>query len=485
MLNLNVLLNSLGEIKKLKKWITPLLLFCCLSIVIVGTASASTTNNDSNPDSTNSGINVTDSGNQTINDNTDPSINVTNNTSVLTVNAADPSGNVTLTELSGVAGTVKNYYESNNNLPSNVTINGQTITMSQLLQLLVTGTVNINNNNLNSLPIQAVNTAPSPSGNYSNGSLQELEYLTLASSIKNFITNNGRAPNYASTTLGNIQFNTLVYMYSKILNFYGLQNGLPLTITTSTIPEGPLTVTGIQPISNSISVVNVAVHVIFNSQMQLSNGFNNIYILNTANNTHVPMITSITGSVLTLIPLSNWAPGTTYTVMIPANALTNENGYGLTSDYTSSFTTAFNNSATLTQLSTEAAYVKNYYETHNSNLPTNVTINGQAITMPEFLMLLATGVSDINYGKLNSVPVLMVNPAHNPIGNFTQGNLSLSEYLSANLNVQIFIRINGRAPNYASTSLGDIPFNELVYMYSKIMNFYGINDRLPSYVGIN
>ena len=125
--------------------------------------------------------------------------------------------------------TVKNYYESHQVLPASVTINSQIITMPEFLQLLVTGAININNNNLNSITVSTVNNPTNPTGTYKSGSLSESSYLAYALSIKNYITANTRAPNYATTSLGSIPFTKLVYMYSNIINYYAVSKKLPST----------------------------------------------------------------------------------------------------------------------------------------------------------------------------------------------------------------------------------------------------------------
>jgi hypothetical protein len=52
-------------------------------------------------------------------------------------------------------------------------------------------------------------------------------------------------------------------------------------------------------------------------------------------------------------------------------------------------------------------------------------------------------------------------------------------------NITAFIAANGRLPNYVSTSLGNMKYQSLIYMYSDIMNFYKTYDRLPNYVSVN
>jgi parallel beta-helix repeat protein len=151
-------------------------------------------------------------------------------------------------------------------------------------------------------------------------------------------------------------------------------------------------------------------------------------------------------------------------------------------DHQTVFTNVTVTGVTIKQLITAAANVKNYYELHDV-LPSNVTISGQLITIPQFLQLLVTGTINISNGNLNPLTVVTVNPAPNPGGSFSAGNIYKSEYLTVAQNIKNFISTNGQAPNFATTSLGNIPYSKLVYMYSKIINYYA-NNKLPNYVSI-
>ena len=44
---------------------------------------------------------------------------------------------------------------------------------------------------------------------------------------RNFMDRYGQAPNYAQSDLGKIRFESLIYMYSTILNYYSLNGDLP------------------------------------------------------------------------------------------------------------------------------------------------------------------------------------------------------------------------------------------------------------------
>ncbi len=134
---------------------------------------------------------------------------------------------ITIPQLIAGSKQIKVYYESHHRLPGSISIAGQTLTMPQLLKLVAIATINIYNRNLNPLKVTAVGNPPHPQGSYVSGNLYTQQYIQLALNIRNFIDNTRIAPNYLKTTLGQIPFSKLVYIYSKIITFYGKQHRLP------------------------------------------------------------------------------------------------------------------------------------------------------------------------------------------------------------------------------------------------------------------
>ncbi|HHW04737.1 MAG TPA: hypothetical protein GXX32_02345, partial [Methanothermobacter sp.] len=53
--------------------------------------------------------------------------------------------------------------------------------------------------------------------------------------IKKYMETNGRSPNYATTTIGKINYPSLIYTYAKIINFYNTNGKLPNSVTINTI----------------------------------------------------------------------------------------------------------------------------------------------------------------------------------------------------------------------------------------------------------
>ncbi|MDI3484074.1 MAG: uncharacterized protein PWQ74_661 [Methanobacteriaceae archaeon] len=128
-----------------------------------------------------------------------------------------------------IANTIKSYYESYKGLPNNVTVNNRYYNMGQVLYLVCKATMNSGSTTM--ISVWNVNNAILSSGNYKNGMVYKSEYLQVAGRIIAFIEKYARAPNYASTSLGRIPFQRLVYMYTRILSFYGKNKRLPGYVT--------------------------------------------------------------------------------------------------------------------------------------------------------------------------------------------------------------------------------------------------------------
>ncbi|WP_431062763.1 transglutaminase domain-containing protein [Methanobacterium sp.] len=139
---------------------------------------------------------------------------------------------------------------------------------------------------------------------------------------------------------------------------------------------------------------------------------------------------------------------------------------------------------TLNEIQAAAASVKTFIET-NKRLPEYVTISTISVTMPEFLQLMTNSLLQLNNGS--TAPVTFKNveyPTNSPTDSIN-GNLGLSEYLEIAQRINTSINASGKTPDYQTSSLGNIGYKSLVYIYSKILNFYSANSRLPNYVTVD
>jgi transglutaminase-like putative cysteine protease len=138
---------------------------------------------------------------------------------------------VSIYQLNKTANSVKKFIDTYNRLPNYVTVSGQQITTSQYLLLLSDGVVNLNKGVTSSITVKSASASCDPSQTVKSGSLTKTEYVKLAGNLKTFVSTNGRLPNYLSSSLGKIRPESLIYMYSKVIIFYGNNKRLPNTVS--------------------------------------------------------------------------------------------------------------------------------------------------------------------------------------------------------------------------------------------------------------
>lgn len=298
---------------------------------------------------------------------------------------AASAANVNNTQISTSSSQVKSHVESNGGLPANVTVGNQKVTSSQFLYLLTKSTVNINSGNTNSIAIKNVTKPTKPSETVKSGTLTKSQYVSIAKNINTFTTSNGRLPNYAKTSLGNMRYESLVYTYSKVLSYYKTNKKLPSTVSVK--------------------------------------------------------------------PWSSVTKPTTST------------------------------SVSRSQIIKSAASVKSYMES-NDNLPSTVTVGSQKVTSAQFLYLLTKGTVNTNSGNTNSIAVKNVTKPTKSSETVKSGTLTKSQYVTIANNIVNYITKNGKVPNYATSKLGNIRYESLVYTYSKILSYYNSNNKLPSTVSV-
>lgn len=150
------------------------------------------------------------------------------------VSAQDPLS-FTSDQIINSTDSLLSYVDTNKTLPTELNISGSMVSMSQLLELLTSVLLNINNNSTDPITIGIYGDASSSSENITNLQINSSEYLDIANRVKDFMDLNGRAPNYAtqSSTGNRIGFESLIYMYSQILNKYNDTGNLPDNINVT------------------------------------------------------------------------------------------------------------------------------------------------------------------------------------------------------------------------------------------------------------
>lgn len=163
----------------------------------------------------------------------------------------------TITQIGIAAGTVKNYIESNGRLPQTVTIDTQQISMPQFLYLLTSSLIKVKNGDTSPVTLSKNYSAPSqPIDQIKSGNIAKTEYLSIATKIKSYLETNSSAPNYASSSLGKIGYESQVYMFSRIMNFYATKKALPNYVTMQPWGTNSSTTSNNNTNSNSGTIIS-------------------------------------------------------------------------------------------------------------------------------------------------------------------------------------------------------------------------------------
>ncbi|MDI6882208.1 MAG: pseudomurein-binding repeat-containing protein [Methanothermobacter sp.] len=124
-------------------------------------------------------------------------------------------------EIEDAAVRLDNFIKTNNRLPAYVTIAGEQVSPAEFLQLL---TAYLTGENLEpkyvGLPVKST-------GTNLKGSITKGDYIRLAERVYNFIELNSRAPNFATFNNQMIKFESLVWLFARIISFKATNQRLP------------------------------------------------------------------------------------------------------------------------------------------------------------------------------------------------------------------------------------------------------------------
>ncbi|MGV8143943.1 MAG: pseudomurein-binding repeat-containing protein, partial [Methanothermobacter sp.] len=148
--------------------------------------------------------------------------------------AAGSSVCFTSAEINKAAYQVKTYTDNHQTLPGYVIIGDTKVTMPQFLKLMAQNVME--NGTIESVTLENFDDPKSPNSSetITNGNLTCTEYTTLARQINTYINKYSITTSSAPTNLGKINFNNLVYTFSKILTYNRTYNRLPNYVSITT-----------------------------------------------------------------------------------------------------------------------------------------------------------------------------------------------------------------------------------------------------------
>ena len=124
----------------------------------------------------------------------------------------------------------------------------------------------------------------------------------------------------------------------------------------------------------------------------------------------------------------------------------------------------------------------NYVE-KNGKFP-KVKISNKNYSNTEYLYLMTKAVENNSNSKI-VINRNLVKKYSNKNSKSVKGTLNKTEYVKIASKTRKFIDKNRRAPNWVSSSKGNIPYNQLILSYCKCMDFYNKNNRLPNSIKLD
>ncbi|MBC7320619.1 hypothetical protein H5T89_08220, partial [bacterium] len=117
-------------------------------------------------------------------------------------------------------------------------------------------------------------------------------------------------------------------------------------------------------------------------------------------------------------------------------------------------------------------------------IPSQVTVNSKNVTLDDYLYAATTTTINLNSNQKTSITTKNYQPPSNLPSTTATGTLTKTAYLQVAQNIKKYMEVNGRSPNYATTTIGKVNYQSLIYAYARIINFYNTYKRLPNYVTI-
>ena len=137
---------------------------------------------------------------------------------------------------------------------------------------------------------------------------------------------------------------------------------------------------------------------------------------------------------------------------------------------------------TVDQVKAAASTVRAYIESSHK-LPGYVQIGSSQVSMSQFLELAVTATIQINKGNSNLIPLRNFTAPTSPREDIHAGNIFKTEYLKIANDVKNYMDSSGKTPDFAyQTSLGTyLRFENLVYMYSMILDYYNTSGKVADF----
>lgn len=337
--------------------------------------------------------------------------------SITSVSAAESSNGdtkakkISQSDVLKASKNIKTYADKNKKLPNYVTIKNQKYSMEEYMHLSSLTIYYKYKQKKNTVTVKpSVKSPNSPSGSKINGKLTKKQFSTYSVNAYKYIKNYNCAPNFISTKLGKMKFQTFIYANSRILAWSADNGGkLPNTLTLSISATHPI-------------------------------------------NKYFPKYSSSSSD-------SSSSSGSGSQVVNPTK------------------------SVSMTNIFEASNRVKNYIETNNA-MPSTVKVGSDTYSANDFLYLLSKALVNKNSGINSNIPILSTNVPSNPSGNNKLGKIYKAEFFNLAKSTASYYETNKKAPNYVTSSLGNLQYQSVIYVFARIGSYIHNNKAIPNYVDV-
>ncbi|WP_321421321.1 pseudomurein-binding repeat-containing protein [uncultured Methanobacterium sp.] len=466
-------------------------------------------------------------------------INDTPNTSTTTF---------TREQIAAAAVNVKAYIESNKCLPSTVSVAGVSVNIAQYLYLACQASVQIGSGSTGGIALPTVSVPAGFSEEMTSGNVNQADYLDLASRIVSYMNSNHQAPIYGLNGLGKISYQSLVYMYTRVLAYSDTYDALPnyvvmktwsaanipmgssspssTTFTPSEIADAAVNVKAYiesnKCLPSTVSVAGVSVNIAqylylaAQASIQINSGSTSEITLPTltvpagfseemtSGKVNQADYLDLASRIVSYMDSNGQAPiyGLNGLGKISYQSLvymyTRVLAYSDTNDALPNYvvvkpwssanipingTSTTGTSFSISEIADAALRVKNYIE-NNKAMPNYVQMGSVQVNMAQFLHLLTTATVNLNNKNTASIDLNSETLPSSSYEQMSSGNLYLADYVDFAQRIASYMDANNKAPESGLVGLGTICYQSQIYLYSRVLSYYGANGELPNYAAM-
>ena len=386
------------------------------------------------------------------------------------LNAPSHGDEITVDDVLATAAELKDFIETQLTLPSKLNVGEDSYSVPQILSMMTQVLLSLDGQVTSEIVAHIVTAPDNSSGDEIYGQFNLDQILNVALAVYDYCILNNQAPDYISTSQGDIKYETLVYLYARVLAYYNVNGQLPAMALVNNFLDHPTITVNMLPSYSTSEYSYQNYTTTWLNYCPIGNHYGTLQV--NPKGTYEGELTcyycdsdfcgvtgheKIEGSNYTLTRMSDSVPVTP----------------GKTGDEIS-----------LLSIVDGAVYLKNYIE-ENEDTPEYIVLNEGKYTLQQFLYLMGYAILEINASSSDDIALVDIGGGPStPSGDVIDASLSITDYMDVVLRVTNYIISNNWIPNYASSTVGKIIYYELLDSFSRILNYYSSYGELPSTVKI-